>query len=93
MRKYEILQNYMILFTYMGDMKFSLTVFDSLFTDHFRDMDGNLIIDEFGKPTHGSIVIDLIKGIRFIYCHTIHSCIATMQLYLSIYFFRCGRLY
>lgn len=73
MRKYRILCNYMFLFTYIGNSKFALTVFDSLCDDHLRDMDGFLILDHYILPPDGYIYVDLssvsgtlIEGIPYI---------------------------
>lgn len=73
MRKYRILCNYMLFFTYLGNSKFRLTVFDSLCDDHLRDMVGFLTLDYFILPNDGSVYNDLssvsgtlIEGICYI---------------------------
>lgn len=43
----------------MGDSKFALTVFDSLCADHFHEIDGTLMLEEFAEPTDGSFMLDL----------------------------------
>lgn len=49
----------MLLFTYFGDSKFTLEVYDSLCYDHFREDDGVLTFDDFVSLLEGCEFIDL----------------------------------
>lgn len=55
---YLLQKDYYIIFIYVGQSKFSISVYDSHCMNHFRDFDGYFLFEDYTR--HSSIVI-LVK--------------------------------
>lgn len=61
-RKYQIKDKYVIFFDYVGYSKFSVTVYDHQCMNHFRDMYGDIRLQDYLYPPIEADVVELSDG-------------------------------
>lgn len=59
LRKYRVHDGYLLIFKYLSDSAFELSVYDTQCMNHFRDCYGNYRFDDFMFPSEDDEVIEI----------------------------------